>query len=76
MSTSEDKVANYSIIGFGHIGKALARAFARKGIKVSVATTREPEKFASDAAAVGPGIIATTLRVSRSRTLLTMWPRN
>jgi len=61
MSKSENKVASYSIIGFGKIGQALARAFARKGIEVSVATTRDPESFASDAAAIGPGIIPTTL---------------
>ena len=35
----------------------LAKAFARKGIEVSVATTRDPESFASDAAAIGPTII-------------------
>jgi 8-hydroxy-5-deazaflavin:NADPH oxidoreductase len=51
----------YAIIGFGKIGHALAKAFARKGIDVSVATTRDPESFASDAAAIGPGIIPTTL---------------
>jgi predicted dinucleotide-binding enzyme len=61
MSKSESKVARYSIIGFGNIGKALARAFARKNIQVSVATTRDPKSFASDAAAIGPEIIATTL---------------
>jgi|SRR5450432_576878 8-hydroxy-5-deazaflavin:NADPH oxidoreductase len=61
MSKSENKVASYAIIGFGKIGKALARAFARKGIDVSVATTRVPESFASDAAAIGPKIIPTTL---------------
>ena len=61
MSKSENKVASYAIIGFGKIGRALAKAFARKGIEVSVATTREPESFASDAAAIGPGIIPTTL---------------
>lgn len=48
---------SYSIIGFGNIGQALAKAFARKGIEVSVATTRDPESFASAAAAVGPTII-------------------
>ncbi len=61
MSNSENKVTSYAIIGFGNIGQALARAFARKGIKVSVATTRDPESFAPDAAAIGPGIIPTTL---------------
>jgi 8-hydroxy-5-deazaflavin:NADPH oxidoreductase len=48
---------SYAIIGFGKIGHALAKAFARNGIEVSVATTRDPESFASDAAAVGPEII-------------------
>jgi predicted dinucleotide-binding enzyme len=47
----------YAIIGFGKIGHALAKAFARKGIEVSVATTRDPESFAADAAAIGPTII-------------------
>src|SRR4051812_15238910 len=52
---------SYAIIGFGKIGQALARAFARNGIEVSVATTRDPESFASDAAAIGPTIIPRTL---------------
>ena len=51
----------YAIIGFGKIGHALARAFARKDIEVSVATTRDPESFAADAAAIGPTIIPKTL---------------
>ena len=52
---------SYAIIGFGNIGQALAKAFARSGIEVSVATTRDPESFASAAAAIGPEIISTTL---------------
>lgn len=52
---------NYSIIGFGNIGQALARSFARSGIEVSVATTRDPESFAADAAAIGSGIVPKTL---------------
>ena len=52
---------SYAIIGFGKIGHALAKAFARNGIEVSVATTRAPESFASDAAAIGPTIIPKTL---------------
>ena len=51
---------SYAIIGFGKIGQALAKAFARKGVEVSVATTRDPESFAADAAAIGPTIIPTT----------------
>lgn len=61
MSKSENKIARYAIIGFGNIGQALAKAFARNGIEVSVATTRAPESFASDAAAIGSEIIPTTL---------------
>ncbi len=41
---------NYAIIGFGKIGHALAKAFARNGIEVSVATTRDPRSFASEPA--------------------------
>ncbi|MGB7482338.1 NADPH-dependent F420 reductase [Castellaniella ginsengisoli] len=52
---------NYAIIGFGEIGRALAKAFARSGIEVSVATTRDPESFAADAAAIGPEIIPKTI---------------
>lgn len=52
---------SYAIIGFGKLGQALAKAFARSGIEVSVATTRDPESFASDAAAIGAGIIPKTL---------------
>ncbi|KMK69066.1 NADPH-dependent F420 reductase [Puniceibacterium sp. IMCC21224] len=52
---------NYAIIGFGNVGQALAKAFAREGIEVSVATTRDPQSFASEAAAIGPRIIPKTL---------------
>jgi 8-hydroxy-5-deazaflavin:NADPH oxidoreductase len=52
---------SYAIIGFGKIGHALAKAFARNGIEVSVATTRDPESFAVDAAAIGPEVVPTKL---------------
>ena len=52
---------SYAIIGFGKMGQALAKAFARSGIDVSVATTRAPESLASTAAAIGPGVIPKTL---------------
>ena len=52
---------SYAIIGFGKIGHALAKAFARKGVEVSVATTHDPQSFAADAAAIGPKIIAKKL---------------
>ena len=53
---------SYAIVGFGKIGQALAKAFARNGIEVSVATTRDPESFATDASAIGPEVIPTTLK--------------
>jgi predicted dinucleotide-binding enzyme len=53
----KENYMSYAIIGFGKIGQALAKAFARKGIEVSVATTRDPQSFASAAAAIGPTII-------------------
>ncbi|HWQ86727.1 NADPH-dependent F420 reductase [Brevundimonas sp.] len=52
---------SYAIIGFGKIGQALAKAFARHGVEVSVATTRDPESFSADAAAIGPTVIPRTL---------------
>jgi 8-hydroxy-5-deazaflavin:NADPH oxidoreductase len=52
---------SYAIIGFGKIGHALAKAFARNGIEVSVATTRDPKSFEADAAAIGPEITPKTL---------------
>ena len=52
---------SYAIVGFGKIGQALAKAFARNGIEVSVAATRDPRSFAADAAAIGPKIIPKTL---------------
>jgi predicted dinucleotide-binding enzyme len=42
-------------------GPALAKVFARKDIEVSVATTLDPESFASAAAAFGHTIIPKTL---------------
>jgi predicted dinucleotide-binding enzyme len=68
---------SYAIVGFGKIGQALAKAFARKGIEVSVATTRDPQSFASPAAAIGPTIIpkktrgsVTEIQLSCSRAIL------
>jgi predicted dinucleotide-binding enzyme len=52
---------SYPIIGFGKIGQALAKAFARNGVEVSVATARDPKRFASAAAAIGPTIMPKTL---------------
>jgi 8-hydroxy-5-deazaflavin:NADPH oxidoreductase len=53
---------DYSIIGFGPVGQALARAFARKGISAAVATTRPPEAIASAARSIGPTIVPKSLK--------------
>jgi predicted dinucleotide-binding enzyme len=53
---------SYAIIGFGKIGQALARAFARKNIEVAVASRRPPEALAPQAQAIGPSVVAKSLR--------------
>ncbi len=53
---------SYAIVGFGKIGQALAHAFARKNIDVSVASRRPPEALAAQARAIGPTVIAKSLR--------------
>ncbi|MDZ5448508.1 NADPH-dependent F420 reductase [Labrys sp. ZIDIC5] len=52
---------SYAIIGFGAVGQALAHAFARKNIKVAVASRRPPETLAPQARAIGPTVVATSL---------------
>jgi predicted dinucleotide-binding enzyme len=53
---------SYAIIGFGAIGQALARAFARNNIEVSVASRRAPEALLPQAQAIGPKVIPRTLQ--------------
>src|SRR6201990_3318885 len=53
---------SYAIIGFGKIGKPLAPAFARKNIDVTVASRRPPEALAPQARAIGPTVVAKSLR--------------
>ena len=53
---------SYAIIGFGKIGQALAHAFVRKNISVTVASRRLPEELAQQARAVGPTVIAKSLQ--------------
>jgi predicted dinucleotide-binding enzyme len=53
---------SYAILGFGAIGQALARAFARKNIQVSVAARRPPEAIAPLATAIGPTVTASSLQ--------------
>ncbi len=52
----------YAIVGFGKIGQALAHAFARRNIDVSVASRRPPEELAPQARAIGPTVFAKSLR--------------
>ena len=52
----------YAIIGFGEIGQALAHAFARRNIEVAVASRRPPEVLAPKARAIGPTVVAKSLR--------------
>jgi 8-hydroxy-5-deazaflavin:NADPH oxidoreductase len=53
---------SYAIVGFGKIGQALARAFARRNINVTVASRRPPEALAPQAREIGPTVAAKSLR--------------
>ena len=53
---------SYAIVGFGAVGQALARAFARKNIDVTVASRRPPEALAPQARAIGPTVVVKSLR--------------
>jgi hypothetical protein len=53
---------SYAIVGFGKVGQALAHAFARKNIDVIVASRRPPEALAPQAGAIGPTVVAKSLR--------------
>ena len=53
---------SYAIVGFGKIGHALAHAFARKNINVTVASRRPPEALAPQARAIGPTVVARSLQ--------------
>ena len=55
-------IMSYAIVGFGKIGQALALAFARKNIDVTVASRRLPEALAPQARAIGPTVVAKSLR--------------
>ena len=56
----------YAIIGFGAVGQALAAAFARKGIDVTVAGRRPPEALAQQTKAIGPTVTPKTLEEALS----------
>lgn len=53
---------SYAIVGFGKIGQALAGAFARKNIDVTVASRRTPEELTPQARAIGPTVSASSMQ--------------
>ena len=53
---------SYAIIGFGKVGQALAHAFARQTMNVTVASRRSPDELAPQARAIGPTVVAKSLR--------------
>ncbi|MCU1321284.1 MAG: hypothetical protein JWM43_933 [Acidobacteriaceae bacterium] len=53
---------SYAIVGFGKIGQALAHAFARNNMDVTVASRRSPEELAPQARAIGPTVAAKSLQ--------------
>jgi predicted dinucleotide-binding enzyme len=53
---------SYAIIGFGPVGQALAQAFARKELDVTVASRRSPERLAPIAKTIGPTVVAKSLQ--------------
>src|SRR4030088_783539 len=61
-SEKRRSIMSYAIIGFGKIGQALAHAFARKSIDVTVASRRPPEALVPQARAIGPTVGAKALR--------------
>lgn len=52
---------NYSIIGSGNVGSALARHFSRNGIEVGIANTRGPDSIQPMATQIGVKVIAKTI---------------
>nr|WP_274612784.1 NADPH-dependent F420 reductase [Bradyrhizobium brasilense] len=61
-NTDRRSIMSYAIVGFGKVGQALAYAFARKNIDVTVASRRPPEALALQARAIGPTVVAKSLR--------------
>src|ERR1700752_4412012 len=58
ISTRMGEHMSYAIVGFGKIGQALAHAFARKNMNVTVTSRRSPEELAPRARAIGPTVTA------------------
>src|SRR6476660_6898284 len=55
-------IMSYAIVGFGKIGQALAHAFARKNIDVTVASRRLPEELEPQARDIGTKVVAKSLQ--------------
>jgi predicted dinucleotide-binding enzyme len=55
-------IMSYAILGFGAVGQALAHAFARRSIDVTVASRHPPEALAPQARAIGPTVVARSLQ--------------
>lgn len=53
---------SYSIIGSGSIGVALARQFARSGVRVGIANTRGPQSIVAIARELGDQVVPMTLQ--------------
>ena len=62
INTDRRSAMSYAIVGFGKGGQALARTFARKNIDVTVASRRPPEALAPQTRAIGPTVVARSLR--------------
>ena len=63
---------SYAIIGFGKIGQALAHAFARNNINVTVASRRPPEELAPQARAIGSTVTAKSLQEALKADIIMM----
>src|SRR6186713_471928 len=53
-------MSTIGIIGAGNIGRAIAQAFARQGIAVTLSNSRGPESLATAVAEIGPLVTAGT----------------
>lgn len=61
-NSNPEDLMSYAIIGFGAIGQALARAFARKNLEVSVSAQRPPKAIGPQAKEIGPTVTARSLQ--------------
>src|SRR4029079_18846792 len=62
LTRDRKNIMKYAIVGFGKIGQALAHAFARKKVDVTVASRRPPEALAPQTRAIGLTVVAKSLR--------------